>query len=275
MLQIFKTQEDKTLKELSINEFEQGSWFNLIKPTADEIKQVAAALNIDSDFLRDSLDSEERSRIELDDDKLLIITNIPMMEDENSFDTLPLGVILTPENIVTVSLKENRIISFFNQDTTKLFDTSNRTRFLFQILFRSTKFYLRYLEHINRHTDKIEVELRRTMKNKALFQLLDVQKSLVYFTTALKDNGRVLEKLSRFKKFSGFSNFMEYNEEIEDLMEDVIIENKQAVEHPREHDGCFCINYFQQSEHSNEIFNICHNYTGYSYNGFQLLGHER
>ena len=230
MLQIFKTQEDKTLKELSINEFEQGSWFNLIKPTADEIKQVAAALNIDSDFLRDSLDSEERSRIELDDDKLLIITNIPMMEDENSFDTLPLGVILTPENIVTVSLKENRIISFFNQDTTKLFDTSNRTRFLFQILFRSTKFYLRYLEHINRHTDKIEVELRRTMKNKALFQLLDVQKSLVYFTTALKDNGRVLEKLSRFKKFAGFSNFMEYNEEIEDLMEDVIIEKKQAVE---------------------------------------------
>lgn len=81
-----------------------------------------------------------------------------------------------------------------------------------------------------RHTDKIEVELRRTMKNKALFQLLDVQKSLVYFTTALKDNGRVLEKLSRFKKFAGFSNFMEYNEEIEDLMEDVIIENKQAVE---------------------------------------------
>ena len=152
------------------------------------------------------------------------------MEDENSFDTLPLGVILTPDNIVTVSLKENRIISFFNQDTTKLFDTANRTRFLFQILFRSTKFYLRYLEHINRHTDKIEVELKRTMKNKALFQLLDVQKSLVYFTTALKDNGRVLEKLSRFKKFSGFSNFMEYNEEIEDLMEDVIIENKQAVE---------------------------------------------
>ena len=99
MLQILKTQEDKTLKEFSINEFEHGSWFNLIKPTADEIKQVANALNIDADFLRDSLDSEERSRIELDDDKLLIITNIPMMEDENSFDTLPLGVIMTPDNI--------------------------------------------------------------------------------------------------------------------------------------------------------------------------------
>ena len=230
MLQIFKTMEDKTLKELSINEFEQGSWFNLIKPTADEIKDVANALNIDADFLRDSLDSEERSRIELDDDKLLIITNIPLMEDENSFDTLPLGVIMTPHNIVTVSLKENRIISFFNQDTAKLFNTADRSRFLFQILFRATKFYLRYLEHINRHTEKIEVDLKRTMKNKALFQLLDVQKSLVYFTTALKDNGRVLEKLSRFKKLAGFSNFMEYNEEVEDLMEDVIIENKQAIE---------------------------------------------
>ena len=230
MLQIFKTMEDKTLKELSINEFEQGSWFNLIKPTADEIKDVANALNIDADFLRDSLDSEERSRIELDDDKLLIITNVPIMEDENSFDTLPLGVIMTPHNIVTVSLKENRIISFFNQDTAKLFNTADRSRFLFQILFRATKFYLRYLEHINRHTEKIEVDLKRTMKNKALFQLLDVQKSLVYFTTALKDNGRVLEKLSRFKKLAGFSNFMEYNEEVEDLMEDVIIENKQAIE---------------------------------------------
>lgn len=230
MLQIFKTQEDKTLKELSITEFEKGSWFNLIKPTADEIKDVADALNIEADFLRDALDSEERSRIELDDDKLLIITNVPMMEDENSFDTLPLGIIMTPNNVVTVSLKENRIISFFNQDTAKLFNTADRTRFLFQILFRATKFYLRYLEHINRHTEKIEVELKRTMKNKALFQLLDVQKSLVYFTTALKDNGRVMDKLSRFKKFAGFSNFMEYNEEVEDLIEDVIIENKQAIE---------------------------------------------
>ncbi len=230
MLQIFKTLEDKTLKEFSIQEFEEGSWFNLIKPTADEIKEVAAALNIEADFLRDSLDSEERSRIEIDDDKLLIITNVPMMEDENSFDTLPLGIIMTPHNIVTVSLKENRIISFFNQDTTKLFNTADKTRFLFQILFRSTKFYLRYLEHINRHTERIEVDLRRTMKNKALFQLLEVQKSLVYFTTALKDNGRVLEKLSRFKKIDRFQNFIDYNEEIEDIMEDVIVENKQAIE---------------------------------------------
>ncbi len=230
MLQIFKTQEDKSLKELSIDEFEKGSWFNLIKPTADEIKDVAAALCIEADFLRDSLDSEERSRIEIDDDKLLIITNVPLMEDENSFDTLPLGIIMTPDNIVTVALKENRIISFFNQDTTKLFNTADKTRFMFQILFRATKFYLRYLEHINRLTDRIEIDLRRTMKNKALFQLLEVQKSLVYFTTALKDNGHVLEKLSRFKKIEQFGNFIRYDEEIEDLMEDVIIENRQAIE---------------------------------------------
>ena len=131
MLQIYKTQDDKTLKELTIGEFDKGAWFNMIKPTADEIKEVAGALNIEADFLRDSLDSEERSRIEIDDDKLLIITNVPVMEDENSFDTLPLGIIMTPDNIVTVSLKENRIISFFNQDTAKLFDTKDKTRFMF------------------------------------------------------------------------------------------------------------------------------------------------
>ena len=134
MLQIFKTQDDKTLKELTIEEFDKGAWFNMIKPTADEIKEVAAALNIEADFLRDSLDSEERSRIEIDDDKLLIITNVPVMEDENSFDTLPLGIIMTPDNIVTVSLKENRIISFFNQDTAKLFDTKDKTRSFNKIL---------------------------------------------------------------------------------------------------------------------------------------------
>ncbi len=231
MLQIFKTNEDKTLKELSIEDKEtSGSWFNLIKPTGEEIKQVAEVINVDSDYLRDALDSEERSRIEIEEDIMLIITNVPLMEDENTFDTLPLGIILTPEHIVTVSLKDNNIISFFNQDTSKLFNTTERTKFLFQILFRSTKFYLRYLSRINKHTDQIEVELRRTMKNKALFQLFEVQKSLVYFTTALKDNGMVLEKLMRLRQNINLHHIFKLNEDDEDMLEDVIIENRQALE---------------------------------------------
>lgn len=230
MLEIVKTQENKTLMELAVNEAQSGSWFSLIRPTSDEVKQVATMLNLDPSFLKDSLDAEERSRIEFDDDNLLVITNIPTMEDENNFDTFPLGIVLTPEAIVTVSLRENKIVSFFNQDTSKFFDTNNRTKFLFQILFRSTKFYLRYLEHINKMTDDIEEKLRRTMKNKALFQLFEVQKSLVYFTTSLKDNGIVLEKLMRLRKNPTISHILKLSEEDEDMLEDVIIENKQALE---------------------------------------------
>lgn len=230
MLQIFKTQDDNTLTELTIENQERGCWFNLIKPTGEELKLVSDILKVTPDFLRDALDEEERSRIEIEDDNILIITNIPMMEDENRFDTLPLGIIITPDYFVTVCLKENKVLSYFNQDASKVFSTFKRTRLLFQILFRSTKFYLRYLKYINKHTDEIEINLRKTMKNKALFQLLELQKSLVYFTTALKDNGIVMEKLMRLRSNNTLHHIIKLYEEDEDLLEDVIIENKQALE---------------------------------------------
>lgn len=229
MLQILKT-KDGQIDELSIDNIEKGSWINLVKPTPEEIKSVAEVINIDADYLRDALDLEERSRIEFDDNMMLIITNIPLMENEDNFDVIPLGLVLTPDYIVTVAVSENKILSFFNKDTEKLFNTTRRTKLLFQILFRSTKFYLRYLEFINRRTDKIEINLRRTMKNKALFQLFEVQKSLVYFTTALKNNGVVLEKLMRLKDNSNIYHLLKLHEDDVDMLEDVIIENKQALD---------------------------------------------
>lgn len=230
MLEIFKTQEDRTLKELSINTLEPHSWINLIRPNGEEIKQVAELIKVDDDFLRDALDIEERSRIELADDTLLIITNVPVVEEDNNFDTLPLGIVMTKEYIITVSLKENNIISIFNPENSKAFDTTKRANFLFQILNRSTKLYLRYLKRINNLTDQIENGLRKTMKNKALFHLFEVQKSLVYFTTALKDNGLVLEKLRRHQRISTIKHILNLTEEEEDMLDDVIIENKQALE---------------------------------------------
>ncbi|MDD3236725.1 MAG: magnesium transporter CorA family protein [Candidatus Gastranaerophilales bacterium] len=229
MLKILKTKDSK-LVELSLNNIEEGSWINLIKPTTDEITEVAKKINIDADYLRDALDVEERSRIEIDDNIMLIITNIPIMEDEDNFDALPLGVILTPDYMITVSLSDNKVLSFYNQDTEKLFDTNKAEKFLFQILFRSSKFYLRYLEFINKRTEKIEVNLQKTMKNKALFQLFEMQKSLVYFTTALKNNGIVLEKLMRLKNNPVIQHLFMLQEEDVDILEDVIIENKQALD---------------------------------------------
>lgn len=229
MLQIFKTENDK-LRELEIDSSEKGSWINLIKPSADEIKIVSEITDIQTDFLTAALDEEEKSRIEIEDNYILTIINVPLMEDESSFNTLPLGIIISNDYFITVCLKDNKVLSFFSNDNSKRFNTNQRTRFLYQLLFRSAKIYLRYLRYINKHTDAIEIALRKTMKNKAFFQLLDIQKSLVYFTTALKDNNMVTEKLIRLGNNHNFDHLLKINEEDEDLVDDVSIENKQAIE---------------------------------------------
>ncbi len=230
MIEILKTTDNNKLIELGINEAQSGSWFNLINPTYDEIQKVSLILNLDESFLRNSLDVDERSRIELEDDCLLIITNIPLMEDEGTYDTLPLGIIFTDRGFITVSSKKNNVISSFNKDTSNSFDTKNKTKFLLDILFRSTKYYLRYLNNIYKQSEEIEQDLRKTMKNKALFQLFEVQKSLVYFTTALRDNYMVLQKIMRLSQNSRQNSLLRFSEDDIDLLEDVIIENKQALE---------------------------------------------
>ena len=229
MIEILKTTDNNKIVELSINEAQSGSWFNLIDPTYDEIQKVSLILNLDESFLRNSLDVDERSRIEIEDDCVLIITNIPIMEDEGTYDTLPLGIIFTSRGFITVSSKKNKVISSFNKDTSSSFDTRNKSKFLLDILFRSTKYYLRYLNYIYKQSEEIEEELRKTMKNKALFQLFEVQKSLVYFTTALRDNYVVLQKIMRLTQ-SKQNMLFKFSEDDIDLLEDVIIENKQALE---------------------------------------------
>lgn len=228
MIEILKTQ-DKKLIELGLSEAQNGSWFNLINPTYEEIQKVSLILNLDESFLRNALDVDERSRIEFEDDCAMIITNIPTMEDEGTYDTLPLGIVLTSHGFITVCSKKNNIISSFNKETALSFDTNNKIKFMLDILFRSTKYYLRYLNYIYKQSEEIEEQLRKTMKNKALFQLFEVQKSLVYFTTALKDNYIVLQKIMRLAQ--GTKNPMfKFSEDDIDLLEDVIIENKQALE---------------------------------------------
>lgn len=230
MIKIYKTASNDELVELGINEALSGSWFNLIDPTFEEIQKVSMVLDLDESFLRNSLDTEERSRIEFEDGHLLVITNVPIVEEEGNFDTLPLGIIFTPTSLITVCSRENKIIQSFNKDTSKFFDTENKTHFMLHILFRATKFYLRYLDYINKQTEVIEEDLRKTMKNKALFKLFEIQKSLVYFTTALKDNYMVLQKIMRLSKTGAASGVLKFTEYDIDLLEDVIIENKQALE---------------------------------------------
>lgn len=230
MIEIYKTQDDKSLVQLNINDAESGSWFNMINPTFEEMQKVSIVLDLDESFLRNSLDADERSRIEFEDGNLLVITNVPFMDEQGNFDTLPLGIISTPESFITVCSRENKIISSFNEETSDFFDTRNKTNFMLNILFRAAKFYLRYLNIINKQTERIEDSLRKTTSNKELFQLIEVQKSLVYFTTALKDNQLVLQKILRMVNAPAFQQVLKFNEDDIDLLEDVIIENKQAIE---------------------------------------------
>ncbi len=229
MIKIFKTESNKTLSRLSISEAVSGSWFSLIAPNEEEVKQVSLVLGLDEDFLLNSLDLDERSRIEIEDSNILIITNLPIMTDDGCFDTLPIGIIYTPTAIITVCSKDNNILSSFNESTAYSFDTRNKTEFLLKILYRSVKFYLKYLDIINRTSENIETELQKATNNKALFQLMEIQKTLVYFSTALKDNDIVLQKIMRMTK-SNSANHLKNTEEDMDLLEDVMIDNKQAIE---------------------------------------------
>ena len=229
MLKIYKSNCD-SLRELTIQTIEKGSWFNLINPNTEEINSVATVTGVPLDFLKAALDEEERSRVEIEENCLLIITNIPVMRGSDSYDALPLGIVLTPDYFITVCLEPNEVLSEFSNDTARLFHTVKRTRFLFQILYKSALLYLKYLKQINRRTDDIERHLRRSMKNKEMFQLLDLQKGLTYYTATLRSNGIVLEKLLRLGTNVQLQHLIKIYDEDQDLLEDVIIENKQAIE---------------------------------------------
>lgn len=160
----------------------------------------------------------------------MILTNVPVYRGEDSYDTLPLAIILTDEHVITVCLEETPVIAEFNERTAKMFRTYKRTRFLFQILYKSDVFYLRYLRQISKLTEEIEDRLRHDMKNSEILRLLQLQKGLTYFNAALRSNGAVLDRLMRLRTNTSLHHIFRMYEEDEDLLEDVIIENKQARE---------------------------------------------
>ena len=230
MLEIYKSQENGRLQELTLNTIEKGSWINIIDPTPYELKMVSALTEVEPDFLRSALDDEERSHIDVEDDSIMILTNVPLVREEEGYDTLPLAIILTRQYLITVCLEETPVIADFNERTARLFRTFKKTQFLFQILYKTATFYLRYLRQINKQSDEIEEQLRHSMRNSEILRLMQLQKGLTYFNAALRSNGAVLEKLLRLRSSRTLEGILDIYEEDEDLLEDVIIENKQARE---------------------------------------------
>lgn len=223
MVKILKTTDNGVLQ---IEDYEEGCWIAMTNPTAEELQDVATKYNIAPDDLRASLDEEERSRIEVEENYALILVDIPTIEERNDKDwygTIPLGIILCDKVIVTVCLEDTPVLTSFMDGRVRNFYTYMKTRFIFQILYRNATLYLNYLRIIDRRSDAIEQKLHEATRNRELIELLELEKSLVFFTTSLKSNEVVLEKLL---KSTGIKKYPED----EDLIEDVIVENKQAIE---------------------------------------------
>ena len=226
MIKIFKNElNDENVKR--IDKIEDNCWINLVNPSIEEIKLVVDELGIDEDLITKVLDEEELPRIEKTDEATLIVVDCPYWDDKsvkNSYTTYPLGIIVCNDlHVVTVSLKEFALLKDFEKGKVKTFYTYKKTRFLIQILLKTASSYLKVLNIVNKEIDIKEQILYKSTDNKHLVELLNIEKTLVYFITSLKANDLVLEKLSK-------GNILSMYEEDVEILEDTIIENKQGIE---------------------------------------------
>ncbi len=208
---------------------EPGCWIALTNPTETEISDIEEDLKIDRDYICAALDEEEPSRIESDDGVTLIVVDYPIAEQDNDpdrtllYSTTPMSLIVTEKNVITVTAKQNVVLEELAKGVVKGVRPDLRTRFVFTVLLRIAARYLQYLKQIDKLANFVEGKMYRAMKNKGLIQLQGLEKSLVYFSTSLKSNEAVLEKLTR-------GRFLKLYEEDQDLLDDVMIEVKQAIE---------------------------------------------
>ncbi len=232
MIQVFKTStgfnvlETIQPQEWAREKTPSGAWVHLENPDLGELSLVSEKLNIEMDLLKAALDEEESARFDREDDVTFIIVDIPVVQPEGIsflYNTIPLGILLAGDAIVTVCLEDTTIIEDFYQGRVRGFDTAKKTRFIFQLMYRSSAKYLQYLRQIDKATTQVENALHKSMKNRELVQMLKLEKSLVFFSTSLKSNEIILEKMLNSRILTKYP-------EDTDLLEDVIIENKQAIE---------------------------------------------
>lgn len=223
MIEIFKTTEGKLLK---LNELVEGCWVAMTDPSATELLEIANSAGIDINHLRAPLDEEERARIEVEDNYTLILVDIPTLEKRNDKDryvTIPLGIIVAEHYLITVCLEDTPILRSFIDGRVRDFYTFKKTRFIIQILYRNASTFLQHLRTIDRKSEEVERKLHISTQNSELIELLELEKSMVYFTTSLRSNEMVFEKMLKLDTIKHYP-------EDEDLLEDLIIENKQAIE---------------------------------------------
>ena len=226
MIQIYKSISETNSSLQVLDSIENGCWINIVAPSEEELILISKKTGVPLSFLRAPLDDEETSRIDFEDGFTLVVVDIPFTEMEDNsltYDTYPLAIIHTEKQLITVCLKNSKILTDFINGKVKSFYSFKKSRFILQILNRISNAYLVYLRQIDKKSLMIEKRLHKSMKNRELIQLHSLEKSLVYFSTSLKANEITLEKMLKL-------DIMQKYEEDQDVLEDVIIENKQAIE---------------------------------------------
>ncbi len=206
-------------------------WVNLINPSEDELQRIAVLLGIPLDHLTDPLDADERARLEYEDDIMLMVLRVPVENTDEvrvPYITRPIGVIITPTAVVTVCRSPQDLVTDILNGRTRIVDTADRMRFAIHLMQRISLIYLRFLKDITRRSDLIEHRLQQSMRNEELIELLGIEKSLVYFTTSLKANDIIMDKVLRQRS-------VQLTEDQSDLLEDALTENRQAIDMSKIH----------------------------------------
>ena len=206
----------------------KGCWINLVKPTDKEISDIAKLVNIEEHLLKYPLDIAEKAHIDFEDDAVLIVVDSPATEYKKKkkyYTTLPLGMILVRDDIfITISqVNITSVDQILNNSKPYLVETQKKSRFVFKILYNMAQDYIRYLTYINQDLENFENKMEKTMSNEELMNILNFEKTMIYFNASVKANQVVLEKLNRGKAIKLY-------EEDEDILEDTLIENRQAIE---------------------------------------------
>lgn len=221
MLSIYKTTEQGLEK---IEMIANGAWVNVVDPTPEEIEKLVN-WGMDMDYVNYSLDQDEMPRMERDEEYTFILLRIPVYQPESDvpYNTVPLGIMILGNKIITVCRYDSDIFKALTNGKYRLMKTGKRYRLALYIFFETSARYLNLLREINRATELVEDKLQKSTRNREVLELLKYQKSLTYFATALRSNEVMMERVQKTQLFN-------YYEEDQDLLEDVLTENQQAIQ---------------------------------------------
>lgn len=223
MINIYRT-DNRIISE--IDQFDTGAWVKLTAPSLEECAEISDRFQMDIADVRAALDDEESSRINLEDEYTLILVDIPSAEMRNnrhSYTTIPLGILIAEDVVITVCAEETAVLRSFVEQRVRDFSTKKQMRFTYQILYNACMVYQSLLRSIDRKRTEIEERIDQNTEDVDLIDLHELESNLVYFATSLRANGVVLDRLTRYGRLRQYS-------EDQELLEDVIIENRQAIE---------------------------------------------